>query len=101
MFFSNGSQWILTAKYTYCDKKKHAHKARTTPTDARNTQTNVVHVRTTETDKQSQTEIYRQIEKYCAGRECQYKPTVKQCDLNKEVVQKEWCSMLTQRIEIC
>lgn len=37
-----------------------------------------------QTNTNTQTHIYRQTESYCAVRECQYRPKVKQCDLSKE-----------------
>lgn len=45
------------------------------------------HTCTTQIEQHKDTN--RQTESYCAVRECQFKPKVKQCDLLKEVVQKE------------
>lgn len=45
------------------------------------------HASTTQIDQHKDTN--RQTESYCAVRECQYKPKVKQCDLLKDVIKKK------------
>lgn len=42
-----------------------------------------------ETKVKTHKTFYKQTEKFCAVKECQFKPTVKQCEPLKEVLKKE------------
>lgn len=59
----------------------------------------MIHGQTRITQRDRHKDANRQTESYCAVRECQYKPKVKQCDLLKDVVQKKSFYILTKRIK--